>query len=804
MLKRLLALSFVLFCLNIFSQDFVLQGIVQDEQNNAVAFSNVALLKENTIISGTTSLEDGKFKIENLKAATYTIKISFLGYKTHEQQIDLNSDLDLKTIVLKENLQSLEGVTIVAKRPTVKRMVDRLVFTVENSTLSNDNTLELLSHTPGVLVYDNKITIKNTPPTIYINDRRVHLSAEEVVQLLESTPANNIKSVEVITNPPAKYDAEGGAVLNIITSKNIISGYSGSIFANYKQGSQFPKFALGTSHFFKAKKLNTYLNYSISPRKDFIHNTESINFINSSGNIFSSWETSFKRTQETSNQNISTTITYDFDEDNSLKLSSIVLIAPRKVTRKTSNSSTEIFNTNGVLDSIFNTFNPRVDETYNIAINLDYVHKFKKPGEELTFNIHHTNYDTSNFQNVDTDYLFPDNSLIRTNKFQTFSSQVIKLNTSQVDYSLPLPNSASLETGVKFANIDSDNIIDQFLFKDDEREEDLENSDIFSYDETSFAGYISLSKDWESWSIKAGIRGEYTDTEGFSRANNEASINNYFNLFPSLYIVNRIGDNNEIYFNYNRRIYRPRYSQLNPFRYFLNDNTYTLGDPNLLPQIDDIITLGYTFNRDYTFELYYRYEKNPAIQFILQDNINNALIYKYTNTDVSYSFGLDFTTYTQIAKDWSLYVLSSVYYYNNRFFAPDDDTVSLSAEQWTVYAEVVNYFNLLKDKSLTANISYILLSPTNDGPTDTSEMHGLNINLRKALWNNKASLSIGVQDVFNTQNFTARARYLNQDSFLRSRLENRLFTVGFNYKFGNRKLKNNKAQLELEERDRLD
>jgi hypothetical protein len=228
-----------------------------------------------------------------------------------------------------------------------------------------------------------------------------------------------------------------------------------------------------------------------------------------------------------------------------------------------------------------------------------------------------------------------------------------------------------------------------------------------------------------------------------------------------------------------------------------------VGDPNLKPQIDDTFIFGYTFKSDYTFELYYRYEKDPTLQFIFQDNIENLLIYKNTNTDVSVSYGLDFTTYKNVLNNWSLYVLSSVFYYKNNFYLITDNNSSFTGDKWSVYAEIVNNLSFLKDKSMTANIKYIYQSATNDGPTDTSTSSGLNISLRKSLWSNRASLSVGISDLFNTQNFSATTKYLNQDIFIRSNRENRLFTFGFNYKFGNYKLKTNQKSIDLEERDRL-
>lgn len=805
MIKNLFYHFILLFPLLSLSQEFRVNGYVKDDNNNPIAYANVLVtsLGVSKTVNGTSTDEKGYFIIENLKAGDYILKISFLGFKSYSTRVELNRSIHFETIILKENLEALDGVIVVAKRPTIKRMVDRLVFNVENSTLSNNNVLDVLKHTPGVLVHDGAITIKQSTPIIYINDRRVHLSPAEVQQLLEGTSATNVKSIEVITNPPAKYEAEGGAVLNIVTRKNIIAGYNGSVFGNYKQGSESPKYSLGTSHFFKTKRLSTYVNYGISPRKDFRHNNESINFIDNNNQIASSWETDFEKTNETSNQNINANIDYDIDDYNSLGFSTSMLISPRDQTNISVNSLTEVFNPNKVLDSTFNTFNRKVDETFNLAFTLDYVHKFKRAGEKLSISIHHTNYDFSSFQNVDTDYRFPDNTLIRSNRFQTFSSQIIKLYTGQVDYELPVSDSAQFEAGAKISNINSKGVLNQFIFENDEKIEDFQNSDTFLYNETNYATYISYSKDWGNWSFKSGIRGEYTDIKGSALLTNQINKNDYFKMFPSLYLLNRINDNNDIYFNYNKRIYRPRYTQLNPFKYFLNDKTYVIGDPNLKPQIDDIFTLGYTFNKDYTFELYYRYENNPTIQITFQDNEEHVLKYINTNIDRSISYGLDFTTYKMIVRNWNLYVLSSLYYYEEQFFALESNNELLTNDRWSTYAQIINYFSFLKDKSLTADVSFLYVSSFITGPTNISSSNGLDIGLKKNFWNNKASLSIGVTDVFNSKNVNTLTKYLNQDVFFISRKENRLFTFGFNYKFGNFRLNTNKKEIDLQERDRL-
>lgn len=805
MITKLIPYFLFLFALPCMSQNLALTGVVKDLNNQPIAFANVTLYKatDNTFVNGTTTDELGAFRIEANSIDDYTIKISFLGFSAYEKIYKINKSIDLGTIILSEKKEVLDGVVVVAKKPTVKRLVDRLVFNVENSTLSDNNVLDVLKHTPGVLVNNGSITIKKSKPIIYINDRKVHLSPSEVQQLLEGTSASNIKSIEVITNPPAKYEAEGGSVLNIVTSKNIIAGYNGSVFGNYKQGSEFPKYSFGTSHFLKGKKINTYINYNLSPRKDYRHNDEFLNFKDNTI-ITSSWETDSERISESENQNINANIDYELNKNNTLGFTTNMLISPRDNSKKRVNSITEVFNSTHMLDSIFNTSNKSVDETFNLAFTLDYIHKFKRTGENLSISAHYTNYDNSNFQDVNTGYFLPNNDIaFRINKFQTFSSQEIKLYTGQIDYELPINDSEQFEAGGKLSNINSENILTQYVFDNDVKMEDLQNSDTFLYDETNYAIYTSYAKDWENWSLKSGLRVEYTNIEGTSFSTNQINNNDYFKFFPSLYLQNRLNENNELYFNYNKRIYRPRYAQLNPFKFFLNDNAYVTGDPNLKPQIDDVFTLGYTFNKNHTFELYYRIETDPASQITFQDNDDNLLKYINTNLDKSISYGLDFTTYSKIANNWNLYVLSSFYYYEENFFALESNNELLANDRWSTYAQVINYFTFLKDKSLTADISFLYLSPYIMGPTDISSSSKLDINIKKTFWNNRGALSIGVLDVFNSKNVNFSTKYLNQDVFFKLQEENRLFTMSFSYKFGNFRLSNNEKTLDLNERDRL-
>ena len=202
-----------------YGQSLSVSGTVIDGDNNPIEFANVIILNEDEseILKGTSTDDNGFFNVINLDANTYILKISYIGFEDFNQKIILKGNLDLKTIQIDEVSETLDEVSIFVKKPTIKREADRLIFNIEKTALVEGNMLQVLKSTPGVLVIGDEITVKNSTPTVYINNRKVNLSSEDLNQLLTGSSANAIKSVEVITNPSARYDAESGVVINIIT-----------------------------------------------------------------------------------------------------------------------------------------------------------------------------------------------------------------------------------------------------------------------------------------------------------------------------------------------------------------------------------------------------------------------------------------------------------------------------------------------------------------------------------------------------------------------------------------------------------
>lgn len=786
--------------LSSFSQN-TLTGSVKNEQRQPVTFANVVLMENDsiTVYKGAVTDEQGQYKFEDILSKDYVLIVSFVGYSPEVQKFEVNKDRKLEPIILKEDADFLTEVTINASNPTVSREIDRLVFNVENSTLSTGSSWDILRKTPGVIVSQNQLMVRNSVVAVYINDRKVHLSASELQQLLESYSAANIKSVEVITNPPARYEAEGGAILNIVTSTNLTPGYKGSVDGTYTQAI-YPKYQFGTSHYFKTEKLNIFANYSFSPRKEFKNDINNINFINENGQIFSRWDTYFDRTTRSQAHNANVNMDYYLDNKNTLSFSSNILYSPEITFDNV--VETTIRNRQFELDSTLVTNSDLQNDESNVALNLKYTHQFDTEGAQISADAHYTNYNQDRMQEVNSTYFSPQDNVLNRVNFLTDAIQEIDIFTAQIDFESPMGN-GNLETGAKVSSIDSESGIDYFNTDVIPVQPINALSDIFRYDEKIYAGYASFARDWEKWALKAGLRGEYTDIAGTSASLGPVNNQEYFELFPTFYLQRSISDNHVLTFDYSRRIVRPRYQSLNPFRYFLTENNFNAGNPDLRAAVSNNFNLNYTLQGQYFFDLYYRDNGETPSTLAFQNNQNQTFRTLSANFLDSESYGLDFSHGRSITGFWYAQAFVSLFHEENTFLAVESNNAVVTNETDGVQAYVYNVFTLAKDGSFEGTLFLMHISDFISGSYQLDPMTTLSLGFRKTLWNNRVELTLNFEDVLNETNTRLTSQYLNQDNSFFAQEELRYVRFGFKYNFGNFRLSDNQKAIEAAERDRL-
>ena len=798
----------LLFPATIFGQQSKISGTVLDQNNAPISF--VTVLANNVseekgasgavFVKGTTTDDLGNFTLENVEHGNYTLHFSFIGFETQTKKISLITNIAVDTVILLESSEMLDQAVITIKRPTIQKAPGRLVFNVENTSVALGSALDILKKTPGVVVSQQGISIKNNSPVIYVNNKRVYLSVEETLSLLQTTNASLIKSVEVITNPSSKYDADATTVLNISTTRAVAVGYKGSVSGAYQQA-VYAKYNLATAHFYKNNWLNAYASYSYAPRKEFKEDENNTRFFDSNELTTSGYRDSYF-TRETKSNAHQANVVLDLtaNKQHAFGISATVFVSPNK---RFDNRALSL-NTNRQLqlDSTFTTSSASNRNTSNIALNATHTFSLANNATQIVTQANYVTYSADREQGVVTNYFSPNGQQLRNNDFNTYGSQDNTIFTGQIDLSAPL-TSGALDWGLKISDITTSSAQEFF---DQTAQGAVLNpnlSDGFRYQENIFAAYFNIAREWEQWSLDLGLRAEQTEVKATSKIVGEVNNQYYFELFPKMSLLYSANQNNSFGLSYSRSISRPNYESLNPFRYFINENNYTDGNPSLVPEIDSKYTFSYTYNNTWFLEAYYWYIKNPLEELRFQNNTTRALQNLETNLIEGYQYSLDVTYAKSVRSWWYLQVVTSGFFIENEFFALQSAQETALANTYGFYGQIYSGLVLSEQANITSDITMLYISNLIFGSYTYKNQFNLSASVRKKVWDKKASITIGVDDIFNTNNVPVVSRYANQDNGYFARTESRLFRVGFTYNFGNSKLQDNNREITTKESDRL-
>ena len=798
----LILLAFIVFIPNrVFSQNQV-RGQIVDKENQPVSFANVVLLNAKdsvSVIKGMISEDDGSFLFEEIENRPYVLKISFLGFADYIKRFEVEGNTNLGKIELQETSNSLDEVTVKARKPKIERKIDRISFNVENSVISSLNTYEILKRTPGVIVSQGELLVKNRPATVYINDRKVYLSTAELEQLLSGLSGENVKSVEVITTPPARYEAEGsGAILNIVMSKNPSIGYKGSVNAS-NTVAVLPKYSLGTSQYYKTNNLNAFASYNFNANNIYKNDESNVTYFESDGSENSTWLGDFERDTKNYAHSLNTILDFTLSEKSSLSLSANLNFTPKNDSDL--RGQTDIYSASGRLDSLFTTDSRLENEAKNMLFNADFSTSLGENGAKLSAQVNYIRYDKDQDQDLNTTYFYGNGDEIRNNIIMTRAMQNSDIYTGQVDITTNM-GSLPVETGIKYAGITSNSALDfynnTFALQVDEL------SDALDYDENIYAAYFSTSKDLGKWSLKAGLRGEYTDITGISAQNGLVNDQDYFQLFPTFYAMRSLGEESSISLEYNRRIERPRFQSLNPFQYYINENNVKEGNPALVPGIANKVLFNYSYKGALFFDLYWdRVDHSPSV-LSFQDNQNQLLRTVNDNLDYTQQFSLDIT-YANFVTNWYyLYGYLSGFYMENQIYARESAAETYTIDTFSAFLNVGNYFYFGGDGTFSGNVNtYFLPNILAGSYKYENPQFGLDLGLRKTFMNNKISVSINAEDILRTMNIPMQSQYLNQDNGFYAISETRRITFGVRYNFGNFRLNDNNRAINADEETRL-
>ncbi|MDO7851728.1 TonB-dependent receptor domain-containing protein [Hymenobacter convexus] len=784
----------------------ILSGQVQTAAGAPIEFATVTLHRttDSVVVKSEFSDEKGVFRFEQAVAGKYLVSAAQVGFVRGWVPVTLaaGETLTLPPLMLQTSTATaLKEVTVVAKKPTYERLADRTVVNVEGSTLAAGNTsLDVLARSPGVTVdaNDNLALRGRQGLLVLIDGKRQPMTGTELADYLRALPADQLKSIELITNPPAKYDAQGSAgVIAINLKKDQRLGTNGTANASFGQG-RYGKFATGLSLNHRTKKANTFGSYNYANRGNYGALTIHRDFFTTAGgsqNFIGSTD------QENYGHGITESHSYKLGLDYNLTERTVVGATVNGLqARNTQNGTnyTEPRDAQGQLLRPYNSTNDRVATFPNYAANLNLKHTFEDSlgSRELTADADYAHYSSSRQQYFNTYF---DRG---TELFDRLNGDVtgdLSIQSIKADYARPLSKTTRMELGGKSSLVHSDNDV-LFLvpFQNPATQardlntlvRDPNRSNRFRYDENINAAYVNFTRTLPKWTLQAGLRGEQTKAEGRQDVIQEGVepgfSRNYWQLFPSAALKHTFSENQETALSLSRRIDRPSYSQLNPFRAYIDATTYGAGNPNLLPQTSYNVELTHTFHKKYSAGLSYSHTTNPIVGTVQPENATSRTVVSTSqNLDQLHYAALTLTAPVEIAKWWSVYN-NAVAYYSRYVGTLAGTTLGARNARPAFTLSSNSTFSFGKGWSAELNGNY--QSRELSSFFNSSPLGQVSLGIQKSLFDRKAYLKLNATDIFYTGALHAVSTYDNYVERFYQRGDFRVVTLAFSYRFGNDKL----------------
>lgn len=788
---NILFISFVTV-VNIQAQSII--GILHDTKTNKpVEFAVIGLFKagdlqQNVAIATTTSGLDGKFALNNLQYGTYDLVISMIGYdKKRLPQLTINAtktSLNLHKVMMTSSILNLDEIVIEGKREFIQANEDGITVKADNNiSQQGGSALDVLRNIPGITVdNDGNISLRGTSANILINGRNSALTGTSRGGGLESLPASAIKDISISTNPSAKYDAAGvGGVINIQLKKGIKTGtnalitlgasnrdrYNGSIRVNRR-----------TSRF------NWFVSYDArrNARRVWFDNERELFNDNTSARFLVQ-----DRDGDRIDINHSVKLGGDWfiNKKTTLSLEGLVGLEkqdePEFLISKFGHLRT-------TLDSITHTYNTEKEDNQVFEVALIFSRKFKKKGQNLNFSVS-TNFGTEvESQDVVTNFLQQNTTLIDSVGLQrSANNNLNNITNVQLDYTHPIGKRLKLETGYKAIIRDMNLDFDQEIYDETTQTYLLSPilSNEFKYDEQVHAAYATLKgKLRKKIGFNLGLRAEQVYLTAQSD-NTSPFENKYFNLFPSARITYNLRKGEFFKISYSKRIRRPRFRLLNPFRDISNPNNIRVGNPELGPELTHSAEVGYNkvwHKISIIPSLFYRHTTNVIQRFSETDpNNSSALIRRPVNLGTATTYGVEFIVVGNLVKWWDFN--ASYAFFNREIDARNAETDLITSNtSWN--AKLQSNWKLGKNTNLQLTGNY--RAPIVRAQGTRRAFHSIDLGFRHRFLKKRATFGLVFSDIFNTREFGFDSFTDDFASSGRYKRESQIIRVSLTYQLGKR------------------
>jgi iron complex outermembrane receptor protein len=780
----------ILFQYPLFSQ---IKGRVLSKANTPAAYVNILLVKsaDSSLVKGAVSDENGNFLIEGMAAGSYCLRISFLGYQKLLTPVFVLKGPDVAydagTILLKPNEQTLKNVEIVAEKPFIERRIDRLVVNIDKSIVSSGTDgLELFKRLPGVTVnQDGVISLKNKAGVlILINGRPSNLSPAELASLLKTMNADQIDRIEIMVNPPAKYDAAGSAgVINIILKKNQALGFNGTLRANLRGSYEkvFPEIShvadCSFTFNYRTSKWNFFGSFDFSTERSY-SGRDITNHFYSGGQLQSVLTQHLIQGSNEDDYQGKAGIDYEITKRQTMGF----LASARSTLGVANNNLNRIEMTDAEghrlsgLDSYFNVYEP----IHTNDANIYYDFKIDSTGRELNINADYLRFYSPNEHSLYY-YNYDANNQLLPPVQHIISRQTININIASLkaDYTHTFGKKIKLDAGVKTAEVLSDNDGKYFDIANGVSTLDASMSNHFIYTENINAAYLNYSQELSSkLSLQAGLRGEQSRVKGHLLPRDTAFTHTYTDLVPTLFLNWKLSDKHVLNLSYSKRIDRPDYNSVNPFLYARGPYTYFGGNATLRPQYTQGIELSHVYKGVLNTTLGYS-RTSDNINLVSAQNDSSHLTYiKPVNLNTLINYSLNISLSLPFTKWWTSTNFVGLYYL-------DFEGIWLGGTvSHALLSGVINSQNSFRlSKRWSFELSAVCGSKQADGISTRHPYCFLDAGLQWKFAEERGTLRINAGDLLFTQ-FETDTRYQNMNISDINYFSSRFLNIGLRWKLG--------------------
>jgi len=761
-----------------------ISGSITSKNAKAVEGATVSLLraKDSAMVKLSAANKEGVFAFE-VADGTYVVSVTAVGHqKSYSGIIEINPQqqtIQVPALELVPVSKSLAGVTVTASRPLIEQRIDRTIVNVDASVTNiGTSALEVLEKSPGITVdRDGNISLKGKEGVlVMIDGRPTQLSGADLANLLRNMSSNQMDQVEIMTNPPARYDAAGNAgIINIKTKKTSTAGYNGSATVGYAQG-RYARTNEGFNFNYREGKVNLFTNLSHNYGKNFGRLTIQRNIRNSNTNELEKYfDQHGERIGERNSYNAKVGLDYFVTKKTTF---GIVVNGTSSPSTNTNQNTTSISTPSKELESVTKATVDNTSDWKSFSANLNFRTLLDKKGKELTSDIDFITYGSTNKQFMVNSYFdATGNAFIKADTLQGRLPQNIKVYSGRVDYLHPLKKNARFEAGIKSSIVRTDNNASYDSIQYGNIVHDFNRSNHFNYEENVNAAYVNLSTSLsKKISAQLGLRLENTNAKGNQLTTGEKFVRDYTQLFPTAYFQYKANDKNNFGLNFGRRIRRPNYESLNPFIRFIDRYTYSQGNPDLKPQFSNNIELTHTHANFLTTTLNYT-ATNDIIQQVIEQKGEEAYA-RQANIASLKQFGIAISANKSMNKWWTNSININVFK-NSYKGIVNNAYISLSTTSFILNG--TQQFKL--SETLTAELNGRYRNGWLEGVMRAKPVGFIGAGLSKQVMKNKGTLRLTARDIFHTQKFRGIVKYGNVDFNLQEVNDSQVVSIGFTYRF---------------------